>query len=400
MITHESAITSHNQRTFAQDKPHHICQNRGEFKKRSTLLGYKCRCRDPRCSLECLKAWADQESWILELFWDDILTRSYRRYRGNLTMPKDAALNLHRTARAAFGQAISRYRSAHRCIIMYRCYSDITSHNDCHYDLIMYSDLEPGRLRRVVSDSWRLAGGLRSTVRPLHTTDDSSEEKAWSKYIVKSRKVDRKRWRFVPVRGGLPFTWGTDGFWGKGNTRQSLWKEWIRRTFPERRTVSILPLVQLTISKRSADNLMNEWHSKVGRVKVVHYPHDAPIAAWAEDLASRYPDTVKITSNKPKYVPPDRLLDLVIILPTAPEDAVALPDLAKAIGEDVITTKGLMSQVSGIVRLKEVDFGDAPIQILYDRYYWSRPNPDSPLTPGASQDGPGCPRFNRQQVYR
>ena len=119
-------------------------------------------------------------------------------------------------------------------------------------------------------------------------------------------------------------------FRGVNGYLQSLWKEWISRVFPEVKTISLAPCLQDTISESSADALMTEWVAKMGKAKVRLYPPDSPFAAWADDMAARYPDAVKITSNKKKYVPEDSLVLLGVALPRSPDDAIGLSKLNRS----------------------------------------------------------------------
>ncbi len=128
---------SQSQSLFAQIRPNHMCPQRGEFKRRSRRLGYKCRCRNPRCSWECLRAWCRQESIILSYCCDKMCPPTRLRLRGNLTLRDGATPQDHKIARTKFRRAIDSH------YLKIRCYSHITSHDDCHYDFVGHSEHEP-----------------------------------------------------------------------------------------------------------------------------------------------------------------------------------------------------------------------------------------------------------------
>lgn len=234
------------QAKLTQERPHHICQNRGLYLQLSRECGYHKKCRDPRCSIECLKAYMEQENMLLQYFWQDRLPAGMRTFRGNLTPYPGASVADHREIRRAFLRKLAAWARENGKVFRLRAYSDCTSHEDCHYDFVAYvsDDVGVDRVKQLVADAWRAAGGRRSSTKTLHEEDQG----AWSCYTTKTRNRDERRYRYVPWRPeqeddppALDFTWGTTGFWGSGTTRAALWKDLIRVLYPKRMVASVVP---------------------------------------------------------------------------------------------------------------------------------------------------------------
>jgi hypothetical protein len=331
---------------FAQVEPHHVCQDRGLYDQLSEACGYRKKCRDPRCSLVCLKNYMCQEALLLKHFWEGHLPSGMMALRGNLTMPLGADVESHRAARTAFLKALSRWSRKTRKTLAIRCYTHATNHYNAHYDYVAYTDATVDQIKALIAKWWRQAGGRRSTTQPL------DKPAAWSVYVTKTRKKDEQRFRYVPWRPSDPhdppalaYTWGTRGFWGDGQTRQSLWKEWCKVMYPPRMIARpITEECPITIrvnesptppeSGAPLEGFDAEWEALCGQLG--NRPVDEPMtyrqgrdaSPLIEDIAVRYPDRLVIEEVAPVVKVRDRSGELLRILSTRPEEALTMKGIA------------------------------------------------------------------------
>ncbi len=154
---------------FAQINPRKRCRERISVMKRSLIYEHRCRCRRHKCSLECLRRWAEKEKWIMGHFLKR-LPSQYQTFRGNLTMPHQASVDEHKQTRSAFTRKVSEYCRVNRATIRFRCYADIESNTDFpddptdqHYDFVMWSDVPYDKLKEIISTGWIMSGGLPSS---------------------------------------------------------------------------------------------------------------------------------------------------------------------------------------------------------------------------------------------
>lgn len=332
---------------FTQECPHHVCQNDGMMKRLARQCGYKRKCRDPRCSLACLKAWHEQEKALLLYLWQEKLPEGMRSYRGNLTMPPGATLDDHRKVRGAFLRTLKRHAERAGIEIRLRAYSDYIGPSDLHYDVVAYASETIGveRLANMVRDAWLAAGGKRSTFRPL----DEGQRAAWSVYTTKARGIkDKRRYRFVPAKGSLPYTFGTNGFYTM--SRAALWRELCKiwhptmlvakvsdshptpidnkekidttKCVPETHTLPNDPVTQA--ARRAVERIVS------GEVQGHRFQADLPFAKAMERLAEEAP--IVIVEDRPTYTPPDTAAQLRRLLPRDPAKARPFADLADQLG--------------------------------------------------------------------
>lgn len=363
------------QELFAQTDPHFVCQCRGRFWEVSERKGYQVKCCDPRCSKACLKNFCHREQRVLSHFLEAMLPDGHAAFRGNLTLVKNATPDAHRKVRASFLRALQR-----RCpSLRIRCNLDITDARNAHYDFTAYgpAHLSADRIKASVAEAWAVAGGKRSTCRPLH---DGDQRQAWATYTTKSRKRD-DRWRFVPARNRLPITWGTDAFFGPGVTKDDVHAAWVRATFP-RKLVAVLvteqahdewaEYVEPTPSSSNynrgkfvADSAPHapletpsaeaEWKSLAGDRERVEYHAGSLFDSRMSDLQARFPDHVQVVPVTGTFTRPDpetvRRADMLMTLPPCPSEAVTAAELAHRTGWDEWQVRRQLDDLPGIKRL-------------------------------------------------
>src|SRR5271166_2734177 len=297
--------------SFAQETPRHTCKYLIDFMKRSVREGHRCRCRDPYCSLQCTRYWAQEEKWLQGHLLSG-LPDPYHAFRGNLTMPPNATIVQHRKTRSSFANSIARYCKKHGCVIKYRGISDITTLTDMHYDITVWSDVATTTLKELWFDAWERADGEQSSLMPI----SGHEVMRWVSYVPKARRKDQTKWRYAPAHNGFSFTFTADGFWDNGSIkdtkvdRDAVKQDWKEKTFP--RWVKITknsccpPILyhrgnvvcfDTPMSQINDEHLLAQlaWSSMVKDMEFLIYQSTDAIAQWASDFVVKFPDFATIT---------------------------------------------------------------------------------------------------------
>jgi hypothetical protein len=341
---------------FAQVAPRIICRYAKYFERLSEQHGYTCKCRLVRCSLACLKNWAQKRQWILGWFLDN-LPDGHKTYRGNLHMYPGTTVEQHRLARKVFNREMSKFARVNDYKIRYQCVCDIECNTDAagepvndprsmHYDVVVWTDgqINEESLKTAMRRAWRKAGGLRMTLKSLRHL----ERQAWASYVVKGRYWDEKHWRYVPARNGLDWTWGSRDFWN-GQTEQSVFEDWRDHTFPKTIKLTLRPMEG---RHKRFTRALHEWQQKIGTerltINVSYLPalqHLSPFARWVADFQSRYPDFVvstPIVEKQPVHRQKPYQAEVLAALPSTAANAVGATAIADKLGLSVETVMPLL----------------------------------------------------------
>jgi hypothetical protein len=226
-----------------QERGNFRCQHRGYFEgKVSEEHGYRCKCRNPRCSFECKCAWAARESAIDAYFLTEklpILMPTAKPYRGNLTMPKGASREAHRDAQAKFSRAVKAIEKKIGRVIRFRAVAHDTGKHERHYDYHAYAEgVRPKTMRRIFLTAARKAGFLRATCRPMTSPQQIKGTAAYNfkrdvvKWDGERRQYVKQVSEYVllPAAHGSRVVWGSHRFY-LDSTKDALWQELRRRWF-------------------------------------------------------------------------------------------------------------------------------------------------------------------------
>jgi hypothetical protein len=183
------------------------------------------KCRRPTCSHQCYANWAQKHAACVAKLLKDSVTEPH--YRGNLTLAGGSTPADHKRVRKEFLRIIRRWATKHAYTFEAHGVLHITDPINAHWDVVAYSDAPKTTLRRVVSDAWSRAGGLRQSLVPL----DPDELDAVTRYQVK--EAPKKGRVYLPAEqsvSGLNLHWSTAGFW-RGKSVDQLWAELIQEWF-------------------------------------------------------------------------------------------------------------------------------------------------------------------------
>ncbi len=318
-----SKVSLVSQVVFAQAHPRHTCTYLIDFMKRSVREGHRCKCRKIHCSLQCVRNWAQEEKWLQGHLLSG-LPEQYHKFRGNLTMPPNATIEQHKKTRAFFANIISRYCTKNGCVIKYRWISDITSPTDMHYDITAWSDVAPSTLKELWFDAWDRADGKHSSLMLMSGHDI----RQWSTYVVKARRKDQNKWRYVPAQNGLSFTFTSDGFWDNGTIktgkvdRTTVKHDWVQKTLSEWYKIMLVSnfsnrpqSVCFDIGMSQENEAHFVWSSVVKDMDFLIYQSNDPIVKWATDFVVKFPDFATIIEipQKPTYTQEDYDREIEIV---------------------------------------------------------------------------------------
>jgi hypothetical protein len=230
---------------FCQSHPRFVCKNASRFRQISEVKGYVCKCRDPRCSLQCHANWAQKQSACLARHLHD-LPEELVPYRGNLTLHSGATPEDHHRVRAAFLLALRRWAKKKGVVAELHATTHATSPINVHYDIVAYS--ESKEFRSVLREKWVSSGGLRATCVPLKEDELDATAEYKSKAVFrkssnyKEGETDTSGTKKAPPKllnsrqiSGLDQHWHTrsskhsEGFF-RGSSIDEIWavlcKEW------------------------------------------------------------------------------------------------------------------------------------------------------------------------------
>jgi hypothetical protein len=187
---------------FHQPEPHGICQARG--------IGFKCR--NPRCSLACRRAYAFKEATIMSRHLRSLPAQT-RIYAGTLTVQADLTADEHRAIRRRFLAALSKGFGG---VVKLHVIGEVCDYLRIHYHYVMLSSVDV--THAAVREMWHAAcRGL--PVKVQHEPPRDIE--AWVKYMFADcRKFVRL---MMKGKGMLPLTWGTRLFFPAGS-KVAFWK--------------------------------------------------------------------------------------------------------------------------------------------------------------------------------
>jgi hypothetical protein len=207
---------------FVQDYGRMYCQHAGLFALISEEHGFTCRCRNPRCSFECKRAWSEKES-ALDEFLLSKLPPGYRVYRGSLKLPKDANADDHEEAKARFSRHINQTRKA-GAVLEFKAYAHDTDPYNRHWDYLLYSDLSAGAVFEAVQTG---AGKAGFTASCVPVGNDLDERQRWAAYNTKLNQQPGRtpgEYIFLPADDGSRLIWNSKG-WYHGYKKEALWVE-------------------------------------------------------------------------------------------------------------------------------------------------------------------------------
>ncbi|AMV38688.1 hypothetical protein VT85_14715 [Planctomyces sp. SH-PL62] len=226
-LTHVS-ISNTNQ--FAQQNPRYTCRAASHFRSLSQQKGYVCKCRNPRCSLDCQKNWSRKLGTCLSRHLSDQQAKGYQVLTGNLMMAAGSTASMHRDARAKFLKSIKRWADRHGYVVQVHGTIHVTAPDACHWDVGVWTNAPLTPLHDFWAKAWVRAGGRRlSLVVP-------GDIEASAHYQAKPVARVRDQAHYLPSSSGLECTWATAGFWGD-TSADEVWakviREWLALTKPE-----------------------------------------------------------------------------------------------------------------------------------------------------------------------
>jgi hypothetical protein len=243
------------QHDYQQQYPRFVCRNSSRFYEISQFKGYTCKCRNPRCSLECHQNWARKQGSIIARHLHD-LPEQFTPYRGNLSLPKDASPQDHHRVRAAFLLALKRWKQRHNYIVEIHATTHVVDSNNSHYDIVAFTDAPHKPFHRAMLDLWVKAGGKPPTCVPLKEPEIDATAMYNSKAILRvSSNTDKtKKPTKLPSPNllnsreisGLDLTWHTrkskssEGFW-RGTKPDAIWQELCAEWFDKEATPDDIP---------------------------------------------------------------------------------------------------------------------------------------------------------------
>jgi hypothetical protein len=195
---------------FVQPDPCNYCQDAGLFNLISEQQGYRCKCRNPRCSYECRRAWAEREAWMLRWRFKQ-LPQHYQQFRGCLKLAKDANADDHQRVLAYFNKQLAAARKKYGCTIELVRYAHDTDPYNRHYDFVGYTD-RPDIIRQIIHDAGpnKICNITTCILFPREQTQ------RWTNYTVKANQWPGKhgKYIFLPAVDGSRLQAASKGFWG------------------------------------------------------------------------------------------------------------------------------------------------------------------------------------------
>lgn len=319
-LTHVTIATP---QQFAQQNPRYTCKRAGHFHRLSQSKGYKCKCRDPRCSLECNKAWSRKVSSCLSRHLLSLQDQGWRVFRGNLMMPKGSTPDDHGKAKASFLLSIKRWAKRHDHTVELHGVLHVTGPQEAHWDIVVWTDAPYHPLHEHVGQAWP----GRWSLIAAHNLE------ATANYTAKPVARVREQAHYLPAPSavcGLNCHFATRGFWcGKG--MEGIWRE-----------------------------VVAEWLGTT------------PALTSKTDITDTPPAPESIPEP---YIPgADRVADrarFAAHLPTTPEESIGLADYAQRWG----VSPGYMRDVLASVPMVRVTNGEL-VNGNYDHQgYWRSPAP-------------------------
>jgi hypothetical protein len=313
--SHESC-----QYRYVQISPRFLCRNASRFQQISEVKGFRCKCRDPRCSIQCHANAAQKDAAIVARHLHD-LPAEYTAYRGNLTLDPGATPADHRRVKKAFLRSLNRWKTRKSYTVEIMARTHATDSTNAHYDILAFTDAPHKPFHSSMLDLWERAGGKQrnDTVRGATLVRLKDHEKdASAKYQQKAidglAPIVKEDFRATtpPPKllnsrkiSGLDLTWRTDGFW-RGTTPDAIWTM-----------------------------LIAEWHAPA--------ISDDEVAEWNLQRAIDGKPPLAIPEPMPEPLPPayipgiDLRRDAWVFrehMPTTPQSAVGANDLAERWGVD------------------------------------------------------------------
>jgi hypothetical protein len=149
-------------------------------------------------------------------------------FRGHLRMPDDALASEHSRVISKFKDRLRYQQRKLGAVIELIACPHITDPDNAHYDITVYSTLNPEQTREIIRDAWIKSGGHRYSLPELKP----GEIDPWVKYSVKDTNQSRRKFQYLPkpkAEGGIRMWWTGErskdgGFW-QGRSFKALWKE-------------------------------------------------------------------------------------------------------------------------------------------------------------------------------
>jgi hypothetical protein len=232
------------QSQYVQKSPRFLCRNARRFQQISESKGFVCKCRDPRCSIQCHENWSQKQSACLARHLRD-LPADLVCYRGNLTLSPGATPEDHHKVRASFLLSLRRWAKRDNLVAEIHATTHPTSPDNAHYDFVAYSGSP--QFPSILRQKWVSAGGLRATCVRLHQDEKDATAKYTSKVPFGGRPIHKEgetdtlpQPKLLNVRqiSGLDITWHTrsskasSGFW-RGSSVDQIWSLLIAEWHPE-----------------------------------------------------------------------------------------------------------------------------------------------------------------------
>lgn len=251
--------------SFAQQNPRYTCRAASHFRSISQQKGYVCKCRNPRCSLDCQKNWSRKLGTVLARHLSDQEAKGYQVLTGNLMMPPKASACMHKEAREKFLLSIRRWAKRHGYVVQVHGTIHVTSPDACHWDVVVWTDAPKTPLHDFWSKSWARAGGHRlSLVVP-------GDVVATAHYTAKPVQRQRDQAHYLPT-SGLECTWATAGFWAE-TSADEVWakviREWLAQAKAEPAPTSKIELTDTPDNRKTPEVYVPGEDMKADRLRFV-----------------------------------------------------------------------------------------------------------------------------------
>ena len=222
---------------FHQSRPRFVCKDWALHLILSEQVGYRVKCRDPRCSLSCYQHFRAKQAHILRRLFTHHLPSTMTCYRGHLRLHDNSSLVNHKHIVGKFFKRITQHAKRRHATIQVHATAHITGNSKMHYEVLVYPDLPKTILRDLFKITWTRVGGYKSSVPEL---DTEAEKLAAIKYAAKDTNEAKKEYRYLPSKDFNTTRYTANFF--NGESVKTLWSELVSEWFPKEERPKCVPI--------------------------------------------------------------------------------------------------------------------------------------------------------------